>query len=62
MGKIVKNRYRFIYDTGDIYYEDATTKGMAIYNHCRTYAVPKEWVLKHCKIELCAPDGYNENE
>lgn len=56
----MKIRFKFIYDTGDIYYEDAVSKSAAIYSHCRAYAVSKEWVLKNCKIEQCKPEKRNE--
>lgn len=46
----MKNRYKFVYDTGDIYYESAKTKELAIYHHCKLYDVSKEWVLNYCKI------------
>lgn len=43
-------KYKFIYDSGDIYYEYARSPKIALHNHCVFYVVPKEWVLKHCEI------------
>lgn len=46
----MRNLYKFIFDTGKVFFVPAKTKKQAIDKYCQEYEVSKEWVKDHCRV------------
>ena len=46
----MKYLYKFVFDTGKLFFISARTKKSAINKYCEEYGVSKEWVDNHCRV------------
>ncbi|MBO7253013.1 MAG: hypothetical protein J6V25_10370 [Oscillospiraceae bacterium] len=44
------NLYKFIFDTGKVFFISAKTKKRAIAKFCQEYEISEEWVKDHCRV------------
>ena len=46
----MKYLYKFIFDTGKLFFISAKSKKRAIEKYCEEYGVSEEWVEEHCRV------------
>jgi hypothetical protein len=49
-GAVMRNLYKFIFDTGKVFFIPAKTKKRAITKFCQEYEISEEWVREHCRV------------
>jgi hypothetical protein len=49
-GAVMRNLYKFIFDTGKVFFIPAKTKKRAITKFCQEYEISEDWVKEHCRV------------